>query len=416
MTRGSSKSKGSSQPGGHDRRSEKGKKDSEKRKHSGNTPSGFTPDSKKMPDPDLQVKETQVKPAEPQPVSDTSTGKASTSENTLVTSKEAADKLGNLSLIAGGKDSESEKAAPMDGVEDEVTEEEMNELLDSDEDEDMSDLDEKAEEEIAKDELGVKKDDKPTEKTYAAVASKADNVRGFEVLYIHTGVKERSPITEDDFYKLWDRIDYKTMDKMLEDEAVPGDGVLWKKWTQGRGLICVKDQESSDFVKELVSETKVKGKSFKAWKRGDFGEGRRVTGYLKGNAHKGRSGDQLMKLLLKYNRLVGKHTGVLMKDTDQGRELHFFANPEMWKDLVSRLPNKRNPRLRLKLGLGMPMFKLWREKTSTSAPKASTGASNQSILPVATTSTDDAGETVPGKPEEAEEGQEPKGGKSDAQE
>ena len=163
MTRGSSKSKGSSQPGGRDRRSEKGK-DSEKRKHSGNTPTGFTPDSKKVPDPDLQVKETQVKPAVPQPVSDTSTGKASTSENTLATSKEAADKLGNLSLIAGGKDSESEKATPMDGVEDEVTEEEMNELLDSDEDTDMGDLDEKDEEQIAKDELGVKKDNKPTEK------------------------------------------------------------------------------------------------------------------------------------------------------------------------------------------------------------------------------------------------------------
>ena len=187
---------------------------------------------------------------------------------------------------------------------------------------------------------------------------------------------------------------------MLEGENVPGDGVLWKKWTQGRGLICVNDKESSDFVIELVSETKVKGKGFKAWKRGEFGEGRRVTGYLRGNAHKGRTGDQLMVMLVKFNKLVGNYTGVTMKDKEDGRELRFYADSVLWKDLVSRLPIKsksgdRN-KLRLRLGLGFAKFKLWREK-SNPAPNVGSEAS---------TSQDDKGGSAPEQPKDEEKKEE----------
>ena len=376
--------KGSSHPKGRGRQGES-KKDSEKRKRSGNTPSGLTPPFKNTPG----SQDNHVKPAKP-PVSDTSNGEASTSgKNLTPTSSEAVNKLENLSLIPGAGGNALHDANLL-------TEEEAERLLDSD-DEDM-DLDEEKEEAIAKDELGLtEKSEDKGKKSYANAAAKSE-LRGYEVLYIHSGVKDRSPIEEDEFFKLWDRMDFKTMDLMLEDETVPGDGVLWKKWTQGRGLICVKDKESSDFVKKLVSETKVKGKTFKAWHRGDFGEGRLVTGYLRGNAFKGRTGDQLMTLLVRCNKLAGKHTGVLMKDKDDGREFRFFANPVMWKDLVSRLPGKQ-PKLKLKLGLGMPMFKLSKEK---GAPKASTGTSNQPSQPVAATSKGKAGETVSGKPEDME--------------
>ena len=403
MTRDNKKSnsKGGSQPGGHDRQSDKKdqSKLSEKRKHSGNNHSGFTPDDKKQSKPVQQV--IQVKPAEPSPVSDTSKGDASTSEITVATSVEATKKLEDLSLVSGKQ---------VDDQNEIFTEQETNELLDSDED--MDDLDEKEEEKIAKEELGIqeKGGDPAKQKTYASAASGKDDIRGFEVLYVHSGVKDRSPITEDEFFKLWDRIDFKTMDKMLEDENVPGDGVLWKKWAQGRGLICVNDKESSDFVKELVSETKVKGKSFKCWSRGEFGESRLVTGYLRGNAHKGRSGDQLMKLLVKQNKLAGKHSGVVMKDKDDGRELRFCADSMMWKDLVSRLPkstkSSERQKLRLKLGLGFAKFKLWKEKP---IPKAGQGDSNQQNPPVASTSSGDAGETDPEQPkeEEKDESQEP---------
>ena len=151
----SGRGRGSSQPGGRDHRSEKSKNSSssDKRKRSGNNPSGLTPDNKKLTAPGSQ--ETQVKPAKP-PVSDTSNGEASTSGNTLApTSSEAANKLQNLSLFPADK--ESADAGNLDGVQKMFTEEETEELLDS-EDEEM-DLEEGDEEAIAKKELGL--NDKP---------------------------------------------------------------------------------------------------------------------------------------------------------------------------------------------------------------------------------------------------------------
>ena len=376
-------SKGNSQPRGHGRQSEK--KVSDKRKRSGNNSSGFTPDDKKdkKTTPVDQESKKHVKQANPSPASDASNGKASTS-----------------ALEA------SMKAAKI--VDDTVTEGVINQLFDEDatdellrsDDEDMSDLTEKAEENIGKDELGVKpteeSQDKTKDKSYAAAAS-GKSVRGYEVLYIHSGVKERDRIESEVFFKLWDRIDFDTMERMLNGESVPGAGVLWKKWIDGRGLIAVSDKETSDWVCEIVSKTQVKGKSFKAWHRGDYGlGGRLVTGYLRGNAFKGRTGEQLMTLLKKQNLLAGKHTGVLIRDRDDGRVFRLFADPTLWKDLVSRRLHKSRRGVLLKLGLGMVKFVLSKDKPdkATPTPTAGEGADNQQNQPASDASNGEAGDSA----------------------
>ena len=389
----SGRGKGNSRPGGSARRSDKGK-EAEKRKRSGNNPSGLTPDFKKVPVPQENL---HVKPAEPQPASDASTGEASTSETKLAASQEAAKSLQNLTLVTGdnikghGYDDQSLKV-----VSKMFTEEEEAKLLDS-EDEDM-DFKEGEEESIGQKALGINEDppkDLDKNKSYADAAGKSSktSVRGHEVLYIHSGVKERDRIEEDAFYKLWDRIDYYTTELLLNGDDVPGAGVLWKKWTDGRGLIAVSDKETSDWIVKLVGETKVKGKSFKAWHRGDYGRGRLVTAHLKGNAFKGRTGAQLMTLVMKQNKLSGKHTGVLIRDKGEERVFRFFADPTLWKDLVSRRPNQKRRDLLLKLGLGMAKFVLSKEKeTHTPTQAAASEASNQQSQPVAATSNGKAGE------------------------
>ena len=189
------------------------------------------------------------------------------------------------------------------------------------------------------------------------------------------GCQRLSHIEEDTFWKLWDRMEFKTLELHLDGQSPP-DNVLWKRWVDGRGLISVKDKETSEFVCKLVKEVKVKGKSFRAWHKGEFGTGRLVTGFLKGSAFKGRTGEQLMMLLKKQNSLPGSHTGVVIKDLEDGRLMRFFADPNLWKDLVSRRFSQTNRKIKLKLGLSPAIFTLSKEQippgptTTASEPTA----------------------------------------------
>ena len=196
--------------------------------------------------------------------------------------------------------------------------------------------------------------------SYARVAARA-KVRGHEVLYIHRGSTERLPISREDFNKLWGKLQKAALEMVLKGESPPAN-TLWHSWSEGRGLVATEDKETSDYICELVSSLKWRGNSFRAWHRGEIGEGRLVTGHLTGREFRLFTGDQLMKCLMTQNKLKGQHCGLRLTDTDQGRLLRFFADSDLWADLLGRRTSPTSRKVKLRMGFLIVYFNLSRNK------------------------------------------------------
>ena len=371
----SGRGKGGSYPGGRkDRQSEK-KKGSEKRKHSGNNHSGLTPTNKAPVQQDPRG--TLGSPLEVAPSATGNGGPGASSIN------EPRNEEKNLNLSGSDRQkapspAPSETSSVTARIGDaQLDDKEVEKLLA--EDNELGDLSQEEEQAIAQKAMEVDGDETGANvqppKTYAKAANPAPAIRGFEVIYVHYGTKERAALSEALFYKLWDRIDTMTVGMIVNGEEVPDGMCLWKRWKQDRGLICVKDEESSKFVCKLVNQTKVKGHSFRAWHRGEFGEGRLVTGFLGGSTFQSRSGEDIVKVLFKQNSLRGRTTGVVTKDDQEGRLLKFFADKELWQDLMSRRVSEANRKVKLKCGLSPKIFILSKEKVIAPAPAPTTNAS-----------------------------------------
>ena len=72
-----------------------------------------------------------------------------------------------------------------------------------------------------------------------------------------------------------------------------------------------------------------------------------------------------MEILLKQNKLPGQYTGMIVTSTDKGRLLKFFADPELWSELLKRRENPGQTKLWLKMGLTPVKFALSKSKETT---------------------------------------------------
>ncbi|XP_059079652.1 uncharacterized protein LOC131877855 [Tigriopus californicus] len=206
---------------------------------------------------------------------------------------------------------------------------------------------------------------KTNPQSYVLVASK---VRGHEVIYVHLGQKERSPLGRELFYKLWDKLQEGVVELLLKGETPPTN-VLCHSWSQQRVLIAVGDEETSKAIIQLIAQMSIKQLKFRAWKRGEFGEGRLVTAFFAGNSLKLWGGDKLLKLLKSQNKLLGNHVGVKTTDTDKGRKMIFFADPILWKDLKGRATPLAQHKVVLRLGLAQYVFHLSQKSNVNAAPE-----------------------------------------------
>ena len=245
------------------------------------------------------------------------------------------------------------------------------------EDIELLDLDKDEETEIGEASMKLGEDDTegsdepPQKKTWASVAK--PKVQAFEVLYVHQGTQERAPIPKETFTKLYGRINCTILEKVLEGHLVP-DEILWRSWKDGRGLIAVKDKETSDFICETVGKIQVGGHNFRAWHRGEFSRGRLATGYLDDNTFKSYSKENLLIILMRQNKLPGNNMGAILTTKDSGRLFQVFCDPEMWTALVAKREGL-GAVINLKMGATPVKFKLSKEKprepegnTPTSVP------------------------------------------------
>ena len=162
--------------------------------------------------------------------------------------------------------------------------------------------------------------------------------------------------------------------KLLSGEEIP-DRILWRSWKDGRGLIAVEDKETSDAVCKLIGQIQIQKTSFRAWHRGEFGEGRLVTCHLEGNVWKDYTKDTLMDLLLKQNKLPGRYTGAIITATDCGRLLKFFADKDLWEELLARRQSSSHSRLLLKLAWNQIRLQLSKANQEATPGADAAGAS-----------------------------------------
>ena len=104
---------------------------------------------------------------------------------------------------------------------------------------------------------------------------------------------------------------------------------------------------------------------FRAWHQGEFGDTYLVTGWLKGSHFKKFKGEQLMTILTNYNHLKGKVAGIKITDSEEGCLMRFFANPEMWADLLQQRKNETDRRVRLNIGWDPIDFSLQMKRKQT---------------------------------------------------
>ena len=390
---------------------ESGKKDRKKRKHRSNaSSSGFTPEDKKL----QQGKPVEI-PGLQSPFKAPMAAAVAVGEKNQPEVSTEGKEVSETSNLAGSNrqtsmnvDEASEKVPPMEGSLTpnlELLEQDMDttgspksvssilkdtNLLDTDEegDAELGDFSEELEKSIAETELGINpekegessgepgaKAKKTTYASKAAAAPAAKALKGYEILYIHQGKDERGPIPKETFHKLWDRFQTLVVDQVLQGQDVP-DEINWRSWSQGRGLVSVKDKATSDYVCQVIGQIKIKKNTFRAWHRGEFSEGKLVTGFLEGTWAKHLTPDKIMQALIRQNKLKGRFTGTLSKVEDHGRLLKFFADPELWADLLARRQSQGSTKVRLKVGVSPTDFVLSKAKREdASEPKDESEAS-----------------------------------------
>lgn len=120
-------------------------------------------------------------------------------------------------------------------------------------------------------EMEVDGDEQPPSKKgrYVTAAEKAAKPRCHAVLSVHSGLRERGPITQEDWTQIFGSINRKIATACCLPGWNPRDRIEWATWAKDRGLVACTTDEMVDLVINVVKDLGVNGQSFKAWKSGE---------------------------------------------------------------------------------------------------------------------------------------------------
>ena len=154
------------------------------------------------------------------------------------------------------------------------------------------------------------KGDKPLDAKkgkYGPAAGKPEKPKVYGVLYILTCLKERAPITEEDFKAFMNIADAKIMEAVWSGQWDPAKNIRfpWNIWVKNSGIIGCLNEASMDYMVELTKTITLPGKTFKAWKKGEYGFSILVTLILPPGS-KAIKREVIVPLILKQNGLVDK--------------------------------------------------------------------------------------------------------------
>ena len=141
----------------------------------------------------------------------------------------------------------------------------------------------------------------------------------YAVLYIQSGTKERAPINEEDFKAFMKEVNLKISEKVLRGswDASKNIHYPWNHWCRAAGIVGCKNEESVEFMINLAKDITFSGKSFRAWKKGQFGYSALVTMVLPLGWEVFKKEDT-MQLIMVQNGLKGKFCVLKFENTLNG--------------------------------------------------------------------------------------------------
>jgi len=121
------------------------------------------------------------------------------------------------------------------------------------------------------------------------------------ILFVHQGEDDRRRIDKRDTWNiLMEKITDLCLDLTAKGE--PSPNVEWSSYNDGAGAISPADEESREILVELISQTKVCEKVFRAWRKGEEGSHIPVTLRIPPVLHKHTSG-KIMQMVALKNKL-----------------------------------------------------------------------------------------------------------------
>ena len=96
----------------------------------------------------------------------------------------------------------------------------------------------------------------------------------------------------------------------------------WKFWSKEARIIGCQNKESEAFLLELTKTIKWPGKTFRAWRQGDYGFSTLVTVVLPPDALEIFKQDEVIPLILQQNGLSSAHSVPRFKTKPKGRAWH----------------------------------------------------------------------------------------------
>ena len=143
------------------------------------------------------------------------------------------------------------------------------------------------------------------------------------VLYIQSGKKDRSPIEKGCFDTFWKVLNQDIAKLVWTKQWDVSKGIRfpWKFWSKGAGIIGCQNEASKDFLIGLTKTIHWPGKTFRAWKQGEYGFSTLVTIVLPPDTLEIFKQEEVIALILEQNCLSGAHSVPSFKTRDKGVSL-----------------------------------------------------------------------------------------------
>ena len=131
--------------------------------------------------------------------------------------------------------------------------------------------------------------------TYAEKTAKPRQ-RELFLLYVQSGQDKRLPIAKAE----WERVVQVVTVKVAEHWMAGGSTVFinWNGFKSERGLIACADENISSWVRKTVADIKIGGKSFRAWRRNEYGDRKVMMAFCE-PFYKALSGEVLLSMIKK---------------------------------------------------------------------------------------------------------------------
>ena len=101
--------------------------------------------------------------------------------------------------------------------------------------------------------------------------AKLDNIKAgekpgtHEILYIHSGLDTKSPLSKENWNKVFAAFNLKIELLVIQGQWDPEFRIKWSRWEDNKGLVACSNEKTVKLFSEMVNEIDINGQRFRAW-------------------------------------------------------------------------------------------------------------------------------------------------------